>query len=591
MRWQWSFLLAAPLLFSIAQAENAAKPQPVQLEPSTLHCLAVRWPVLGDDNENASVDVQYRKKGATDWRRALPLLRCIKEATNSQRGQWKFSKGNLDAVRVPGGHMYAGSIVDLDPETEYEVKLLLKDPDGGDTEQTLLMKTIGEPKDPPGLRERHVTTGSGGGSGSKEDPLKGLEAALAGAEPGDLFLIHAGKYDVKGALTIPKSGTEQKPIILRGAGDGETIIDGGGDDQTKGILIAGHTRKYIWIEDLTLQGREHIIVANEGSNWVLRRNKFLKMEKGFTAQNGNYNSSRGHFISDNVFIGPTSWPRTKGIENFAGICSMSGSGHVVCFNKFSNEGDGIHCTGYGNLSATDFHNNDMHVCTDDGFETDYGESNIRVYRNRIVNVAHGISTQPSQGGPMYFFRNVIFNPTYSPFKLHNDTCGVFLFHNTCLRSGPCFNIVPGGESVTQGVTRNNLFLGTGGAALNTSARFVACDFDSDGFGGFAGPFALWNGKTYKTADDAKASGALYKARGAFVIDPKTCFASGLTPPAKWETEFKNDELDFRLKEGSGAVDKGEVVPNFSDGYAGAAPDLGAVEFGQPEPHYGPRKNQ
>src|SRR5438067_1662509 len=48
------------------------------------------------------------------------------------------------------------------------------------------------------------------------------------------------------------------------------------------------------------------------------------------------------------------------------------------------------------------------------------------------------------------------------------------------------------------------------------------------------------------------------------------------------------DLDFRLKPGSAAVDRGAVIPNVTDGYSGNAPDLGALETGQPMPHYGPR---
>jgi hypothetical protein len=47
-------------------------------------------------------------------------------------------------------------------------------------------------------------------------------------------------------------------------------------------------------------------------------------------------------------------------------------------------------------------------------------------------------------------------------------------------------------------------------------------------------------------------------------------------------------LDFSLKRGSAAIDRGVVLPNVTDGFAGAAPDLGALEFGQAAPHYGPR---
>jgi hypothetical protein len=31
-----------------------------------------------------------------------------------------------------------------------------------------------------------------------------------------------------------------------------------------------------------------------------------------------------------------------------------------------------------------------------------------------------------------------------------------------------------------------------------------------------------------------------------------------------------------------------ILPNITDGFAGQAPDLGALEVGQVPPHYGPR---
>ena len=52
--------------------------------------------------------------------------------------------------------------------------------------------------------------------------------------------------------------------------------------------------------------------------------------------------------------------------------------------------------------------------------------------------------------------------------------------------------------------------------------------------------------------------------------------------------YKAEDIDFRLKPGSAAVDRGVVLPNVTDGFAGQAPDLGAVEVGQPLPIYGPR---
>ena len=52
--------------------------------------------------------------------------------------------------------------------------------------------------------------------------------------------------------------------------------------------------------------------------------------------------------------------------------------------------------------------------------------------------------------------------------------------------------------------------------------------------------------------------------------------------------YKAESFDFRLKPGSTAVDRGKTLPNVTDGFGGAAPDLGAIEVGQTPPHYGPR---
>ena len=52
--------------------------------------------------------------------------------------------------------------------------------------------------------------------------------------------------------------------------------------------------------------------------------------------------------------------------------------------------------------------------------------------------------------------------------------------------------------------------------------------------------------------------------------------------------YRAEDFDFRLKPGAAAVDRGVVLPNVNDGFAGRAPDLGALEVGQRPLHYGPR---
>ncbi len=53
--------------------------------------------------------------------------------------------------------------------------------------------------------------------------------------------------------------------------------------------------------------------------------------------------------------------------------------------------------------------------------------------------------------------------------------------------------------------------------------------------------------------------------------------------------YKFEDVDFRLRHGAAAIDRGAVIPNVNDGFAGGAPDLGALEAGQPMPVYGPRR--
>ena len=53
--------------------------------------------------------------------------------------------------------------------------------------------------------------------------------------------------------------------------------------------------------------------------------------------------------------------------------------------------------------------------------------------------------------------------------------------------------------------------------------------------------------------------------------------------------YDAEDLDFRLRPGSAAVDHGMVLPTVTDGFTGSAPDLGALEVGGTAPHYGPRR--
>jgi hypothetical protein len=114
-----------------------------------------------------------------------------------------------------------------------------------------------------------------------------------------------------------------------------------------------------------------------------------------------------------------------------------------------------------------------------------------------------------------------------------------------------------------------------------------CDFDYDGFAG--GPwqnFLRWNGVRYRTLADVRDNAPVYRHA---VELPADLFGSGLRPPTDEKQAYEAALADLRLKPGSAAVDAGQSLPGFNDGFAGRAPDLGAFELGAVRPQYGPRR--
>ncbi len=168
------------------------------VDPPTLINLGFEWFIQGDDNRNASVDVSYRKQGTTDWKQALPMLRLQGE---------RIKQG--DQLDVVSPNMFAGSILDLEPNTAYETRFVLRDPDGvsGQATKTVTVRTRPEPMPATGGNVYHVYPP--GYKGAKIEPsfeglmcaynltCAGTDWATAGrprVKAGDTILVHAGLY-------------------------------------------------------------------------------------------------------------------------------------------------------------------------------------------------------------------------------------------------------------------------------------------------------------------------------------------------------------------------------------------------------------
>jgi hypothetical protein len=453
------------------------------------------------------------------------------------------------------------------------------------------MRTAGFPRLPTNLQRRHVAPlaagQAAGGSGTEGDPWRGLRTALQRAQPGDLLQLASGTY-ADGPYVLAASGTPDKPIVLQGKADGSVVLDG----RNAEILLDASTRAHWWFDRLAFRNAGTLLKADRASGLRVTRNRFDFTGLAFSSRTAIYRESVGNYVTDNVFIGRSRWPRTAqtGIEQVYAV-TVTGSGHVVAYNLVQNCGDAIHNGDVGRLSASDIHNNDIETCTDDGVEIDYSDTNVRVFRNRITNVLSGISFQPIHGGPVYVFRNMMLNTQYTPFKLHNDMAGALIFHNTSIKSGIPFHISIQGETVRDVVTRNNLFVGTGSPALDSTGNMARTDFDGDGFEWPPrGSFARWNGRDYPSTTSARGSNALYSKIGAYTMGPHRTFAT-LLPPQTHERALPRTMNDPRLAPSSRAIDRGSRLPNFNDRFAGQAPDLGCCEVGDELPAFGPRADQ
>ncbi len=593
-----NLILLSGILIALAhplRAENASTPlgEPV-LEPSTLHCLGAYWMIKGDDNKNAEIAMSFRKNGAGEWTKSMPMFRVEKGAPEGEMMAAGDKKNHKTLLQIPhDAWLFAGSIVLLEPDTVYELKLSLIDPDGGGIEKILKCRTRAEPHESADANKRYVVPGSGGGSGTAADPFKGLAAAQKVAHPGDLFLIHAGVYE--GMYEFQRSGEPNKPIIWRGFGDGETVLDGGGKDDAHltGKVVTATDVHDIWFEKLTLKNADRGIVLNGSARIVVRRCHLHGIHSGITATRNDKDTIHDLFIADNIIEGPFKWvtPNDKLWHElwekyeYRGI-EVSGAGHDVCYNSIRHFKDAMDTFPSVHCAAIDFHHNECGESLDDGCEMDFSERNTRCFLNRFTNVFQGISVQPVFGGPVYIFRNALYNVFKEPFKLHNTPSGAIIFHNTVVKQGaPTF--VATSDSPHHCVYRNNLFIGTtDNYAMEYTPKMIDCDFDYDGFGG--GPwkmFLKWNDVRYKTIEEVREKAPVY--RHAILVDPNT-FASGLGVPANPDTQFESAIVDLRLKQNSAAIDAGEPLPGFNDGFTGKAPDLGAHEFGSELPHYGPR---
>lgn len=540
------------------------------IDPSTAHTLNFYMPLLsGDRDYDSSVEVYYRELGAGDWSQALDLLRVRPDLVTISRGIAETGEG------------YAGSVFGLAPDTTYEVRFEVADPDGlgGPSSLTVTATTSALPQALPADPSSLVV-----------DDVAGLQQALAGAAAGDVILLQPGVYT--GNFTIAASGTALNPIVVRGVDQAHSVIDGA--DAGTILTITGD---HVHVENLTLQNAGVGVAVRGGTDGVqLAQNRIADVSTGLDARTGHTNLR----IVDNVLEGRVEFPDISNATwNYEGIV-VTGQGIEVAHNTLSGFGDAIgmsHLSGGLSNVAIDIHHNLVLWGGDDGIELDFALRNVQAHHNLIANTSSGISFQPVWGGPAYAFQNVIYNSASGPYKIKpelDSPSGILILNNTSIRSGEMWVNFSGNPSNLSIV--NNLFVGQGDSnyALLNESRNRLVEIDHNGWS----RDGLFRFVTADTAvPDNAASFAAWRASTPFaehgvLLDGAEVFATlELDFATNPFTVFRDPgSADFTLAATSPAVDAARLLPGINDAYTGAAPDIGALERGLPLPEYGARVN-
>lgn len=560
------FLTAGVLLLSFGYPENATFPGTISTPYPTITCLAVEWLIEGDANENGKVEVSYRKAGEQEWNTAMPLVR-IPAGTTGSRTRPTYTWQNK----------HSGSIFDLQADTEYEIRLSLKDPDGGEALEIVKERTRPVPSEAENARTILVNP-------------RTLEEAARHAEPGDILLLSPGYYE---EFTMPVDGEAGKPIVLRA-------------DRSHAVIGSTFTsvnlehRKHVIIDGLTVWGPVKLRWAED----VAVTYCTIESQFGIIAQE--QPGCKNCYIADNTVSYKIPWVAEStgsgsiwgGPANIGEGIELTGPGNVICYNRVSGYRDCISTMEdlwvYDQM-CIDIYNNDISEGPDDGIEADFAMNNCRIMNNRITNCGMGLSSQPGLGGPVYFIRNVMYNIAMAPFKLERLSYGNLFLHNTVVKAGDGLFEHHGQDAFFRTTWINNLCIGgsgggkkgrysTGdGLAVSLPGYNESCTFDYNAVGTANTPFA---GKIHdQTFESIRELHRLTGAKHCVQVDMDV-FAANVEFP---DPVFPGRQpQDLRLKAGSKATDAALLLPNINDNFTGKAPDIGAYEVGKPLPHYGPR---
>lgn len=527
---------------TVGAMARADGPAPVAIP--TFHCLGLYWSPVGGAADKL-VEVRYRAVGSEAWSEGLPMRYNPIPGTDEDLAD------------------YRGSIVHLTPNTSYEVQLTLT---GTPTTATLTAKTWSETF-PVGETVR---------VGDRSEPLAITESGTPEA-----YKIYDGRgatIDVRHAhdacITVNASYVILRGFTLKGAG-----------------AVQNKAKRSIGAIDL-LGGHDIVIEDCDISDWgrlnpktgfgfnldsaIRSHSESLKrlIVQRCRLHHPTHDGSTWH---EPVFPTHTAGPQCITLTNSVG-------NHVIRYNECWSDLEHMYndIIGGGSNGSfrgapgpdSDVYGNLVSHCWDDGLEIEGGNRNTRIWGNYITQSMNMIGNAPTSIGPLYIWCNVVGRSQGQPDKHGMNflkmgyassedwmTGHQYIFHNTLFDEDgwlPTGGL--GGRRIVKHTTsRNNILHVRSEEGYSASDNKSNADNDFD--------YDLCNGRTPSGQET-------HAVRGTPVYTAK----AGFDPVAKTG--------EFYLAPDSPGFEAGILIPNFSTGYRGSRPDLGAHQRGEPPMRFG-----
>ncbi len=622
-----------PLLLLLAavpaRAQNASAPGNLELYP-TLEAVGVRLAYTGDDNLNATARLEWRAQGAPAWNPGMPMTR-ITGLRWAASVLWLSTDTPYEVRAVledpdGGGGAIAGAVrTRAAPSSTPAGATWWVAPAGSDSAagtataplrtlqaaadranpgdqirvrpglyyQSLDVSRAGTPaapihlvadapgvildgSDPPLLR-RTDWRNDGGGIYSQPfaaatrlvcaDSLQRLyrQAGLAALQS-NANGIPQGWAIENGRLYVKlEDGSDPSGHVMHVARYDVGVMLDLSDWQVRGFEIRYYGTASA-ASGITLRGADRCVVSDNHVHTIGGRFIYLRV---LAADN---------LIERNLCRDPriSTWPwsATKSHEEeIQGVSHRGGRGNVIRFNTCRGTFDGIDTAGGEtdeNVAAdSDIDDNTVTDVADDALEPESVSGiNLRIWRNRVDNVFSGLSIAPNVQGPEYVLYNTLTNYRRGGFKFSLSGTGqTWICHNTVTSNVAGAPAVHPSGPYSNLHFRNNVLVGNGAASVSDDAgeSQTGCDFDGDlVFSNYPALFR-WKGINYSTLAALRtATGYELQGRAG---DP--LFAA----PASG---------DYALRAGSPAIDGAMRLPGINDVFLGAAPDMGALEYGGPD---------